>query len=78
MTDLRIGAIGCGYWGPNLIRNFVEIRGAEVIAISDLQQEPMKRMQERFPRIEHSTRNYRDLFNMELDAVVIATRPAPH
>jgi len=78
MTDLRLGAIGCGYWGPNLIRNFVEIPNAEVIAISDLQQEPMKRMLERFPRIEHSTRNYRDLFDMGLDAVVIATPPATH
>ena len=31
MTELRIGAIGCGYWGPNLIRNFVEIPGAVVV-----------------------------------------------
>ncbi len=78
MTDLRIGAIGCGYWGPNLIRNFVEIPGAQVIAISDLQQEPMNRMMQRFPQIETSTRDYRDMFDMGLDAVVIATPPATH
>jgi len=78
MTDLRIGAIGCGYWGPNLIRNFVEVPGAQVIAISDLQQEPMNRMMQRFPQIETSTRDYRDMFNMDLDAVVIATPPATH
>lgn len=78
MTDLRIGAIGCGYWGPNLIRNFIEIPGAQVIAVSDLQQEPLSRMMQRFPQIEVSTRDYRDLFNMGLDAVVIATPPATH
>jgi predicted dehydrogenase len=78
MTDLRIGAIGCGYWGPNLIRNFIEIPGAQVIAISDLQQEPLTRMMQRFPQIEVSTRDYRDLFDMNLDAVVIATPPATH
>ena len=78
MTDLRIGAIGCGYWGPNLIRNFIEIPGAQVIAISDLQPDPLTRIMQRFPQIEHSTRDYQDLFGMNLDAVVIATPPATH
>lgn len=76
MTDLRIGAIGCGYWGPNLIRNFVEIPGANVIVVSDLQVEPMNRMRQRFPQIEHAVRDYREMFDMDLDAVVIATPPA--
>lgn len=78
MTDLRIGAIGCGYWGPNLIRNFVEIPGASVIAISDLQEESMKRIMQRFPQIERSMRDYREMFDLDLDAVVIATPPATH
>ena len=78
MTDLRIGAIGCGYWGPNLIRNFVENPGASVIAVSDLQVEPMNRMRQRFPEIEYAVRDYREMFTMNLDAVVIATPPATH
>jgi predicted dehydrogenase len=78
MTDLRLGAIGCGYWGPNLIRNFVEIPGVQVVAVSDIQQEPMNRIMARFPLIEESTRDYRDFFTMNLDAVVVATPPATH
>jgi predicted dehydrogenase len=78
MTDLRIGAIGCGYWGPNLIRNFVELPGVHVVAVSDIQQEPLTRIRQRFPLIENSTRDYRDFFDMDLDAVVIATPPATH
>ena len=78
MTDLRIGAIGCGYWGPNLIRNFIEIPGAVVVAVADLQPEPLNRMMQRFPQIETSTSDYRDLFDLNLDAVVIATPPATH
>ena len=78
MTDLRIGAIGCGYWGPNLIRNFVEIPGANIVVVSDLQVEPMNRMRQRFPQIEHAVRDYREMFDMDLDAVVIATPPATH
>lgn len=78
MADLRIGAIGCGYWGPNLIRNFVEIPGAVVVAIADLQRDSLNRMLERFPQIGTATQDYRDLFEMNLDAVVIATPPASH
>ena len=72
MTDLRIGAIGCGYWGPNLIRNFVENPGASVIAVSALQVEPMNRMRQRFPEIEYAVRDYREMFDMNLDAVSLA------
>ncbi len=78
MTDLRIGAIGCGYWGPNLIRNFVEIPGADVVVVSDLQTEPIHRIRQRFPQIAHGVRDYRELFDMNLDGVVIATPPATH
>ena len=78
MTDIRLGAIGCGYWGPNLIRNFVEIPDSQMIAISDLHQEPMDRIMRRYPEIETSTTDYRELFDMGLDAVVIATPPATH
>ena len=55
MNLVRVGAIGCGYWGPNLIRNFVEIPGSEVVAIADLQQEAVNRMLERFPQIKTAT-----------------------
>ena len=31
MTLTNIGVIGCGYWGPNLLRNFAE---NEVVQLS--------------------------------------------
>ena len=49
-----------------------------VIAVSDLQVEPMNRMRQRFPEIEYAVRDYREMFTMNLDAVVIATPPATH
>ena len=33
---LLMGVVGCGYWGPNLIRNFHNNPEAEVVAIADL------------------------------------------
>ena len=33
---MRIGVIGYGYWGPNLVRNFAELPEYQVVAVSDL------------------------------------------
>src|SRR5205809_7577407 len=32
---VRVGVIGCGYWGPNLIRNLLKVPGCRVVAIAD-------------------------------------------
>ncbi len=76
--DLRVAAIGCGYWGPNLIRNVVEMPNVELVAIADLQQERLDDMLNRFPQIPVATRDYQDLFSLDLDGVVIATPPHTH
>jgi predicted dehydrogenase len=77
MKPLRIGAIGSGYWGPNLIRNFVELADSELIAVADLNEARLAYIKERYPTVQ-VTRNYRDLFSLKLDAVVVATPPATH
>ena len=78
MNTLKIGAIGCGYWGPNLIRNFVEIPTTELIAVADLDQDRLQHMQSRYSQIKHTTQDYRDFFKLDLDAVVISTPPQTH
>jgi len=77
MERLRIGAIGAGYWGPNLIRNFVELPTTDLIAVADLKTERLDHLKRLYPSIQ-TTQNYTDLFQMNLDAVVIATPPATH
>jgi len=77
-NTIRVGAIGCGYWGPNLIRNFIEIPNSELVVVADLDQKLLQRMSNRFHQIQQTTTNYRDLFDMDLDAVVIATPPQTH
>ena len=77
-SQLRVGVIGCGYWGPNLIRNFVEIPEAELVAIVDLEAERLAHMQRRFPQISVTAHDYQQLFSLDLDAVVIATPPHTH
>src|SRR5215217_4809824 len=78
MNRIRIGGIGCGYWGPNIIRNFIEMPSLEFVAVADLQQSRLDHMQTRYPQIKVATENYRDLFNIGLDAVTISTPPHTH
>lgn len=74
---IRVGVIGCGYWGPNLVRNFVEIPTSTVVAVADLNQKRLNHIQGCYPQIA-VTKDYRDLFRLGLDATVIATPPATH
>lgn len=77
MDRVRLGVIGCGYWGPNLIRNFMELPRSEVVAVADLRDERLAHVQGRYPNVV-TTRDYRALFSMGLDGVVVATPPAAH
>lgn len=77
MTAIRVGAIGYGYWGPNLARNFYELSGSELVAIVDRKEEQLKRAKSKYPDIV-LTKDYNELFDMGLDAIVISTPPKTH
>jgi predicted dehydrogenase len=77
MDQIKVGVIGCGYWGPNLIRNFVEIPTSDVVMVADLNEERLCQIKSRYPQI-NVTKEYTDLFTLGLDAVVIATPPKTH
>ena len=77
MNTTRIGVIGSGYWGPNLIRNFVEIPTSKMVAVADLDEGRLAYIQSRYPQIQ-TTKDYHDLFELDLDAIIVATPPATH
>lgn len=78
MKKLKIGVIGCGYWGPNLIRNFIEIPETTVVAVADLDNSRLDHIHTCYPQIPNFTHDFRALFTMDLDAVVISTPPQTH
>ena len=77
MNKIRLGVIGSGYWGPNLIRNYVALPEAEVVCVADVKQDRLDHIKGLYPKIE-TTKDYTDFFYMNLDAVVVATPPASH
>lgn len=75
---LRVAVVGLGYWGPNLLRNLVELDEAEVVLICDQRQEKLELSGRRYPAIDATT-SYLDVISDErVDAVVIATPVATH
>jgi len=74
---IKVGLIGCGYWGPKLARNFHELPEAELSWASDLQLERLQHMQSLYPHV-HVTQNHRDILAADVDAVVIATPVSTH
>src|ERR1700691_5359298 len=75
---LRVGVIGYGYWGPNLVRNFVESGRAQVSCVSDLNSTRLALAKARYPGIETSTHALEVIGNPALDALVIATPVSSH
>lgn len=75
---IRIGVIGCGYWGPNLVRNCYEARDAQVTCVSDLREDRLATIQSRYPTVR-VTRDSRELIDdPSIDAVAVATPVSTH
>lgn len=75
---VRVGITGCGYWGPNLVRNFHELPNAEIAAVCDSRPERLRPLAKKFPSVKLTTR-YQDLVSdPSIDALVIATPISTH
>ncbi len=76
---IRVGVIGYGYWGPNLVRNFSEQPDRfKVAAVSDMRPERLQLAHGRYPAIR-VTPDANDLINdREIDALAIATPVSSH
>ena len=73
-----VGVIGCGYWGPNLIRNFADNEAARLQWVCDTDAKRLAGIARRYPSARTAT-NCAALFDdPELDAVVVATPVATH
>ena len=75
---LRIGVIGYGYWGPNIVRNFYSNAGSEVTMVCDMNQQTLKKVKNTYQQI-NVTSDIDELINhREVDAIAIATPVFTH
>ncbi len=77
-APLAVGIAGCGYWGPNLARNFDSHPHAEVRALCDPEPDRLGHMRKLYPRAGLFHQFDRMLEGPPLDAVVIATPVRTH
>jgi predicted dehydrogenase len=70
---IKVGVVGCGYWGPNLIRNLRQASDCHLKVICDTSEQRLKHMRKLHQDVA-TTNAYADLLqDAELDAIVVAT-----
>jgi predicted dehydrogenase len=78
MSDVRLGVVGLGYWGPNLARNFNVLDGCELSWCCDADPDARERWAGAFPSARFTADLDEVLADGDLDAVVIATGVQSH
>ena len=73
-----VAQIGCGYWGPNLLRNFSALPGCSVKYVVDSSPERRGFVERNFPRTFAIGTVDTVLKDPEVDAIVIATPAGSH
>ena len=71
--QIKVGVVGCGYWGPNLIRNFRSLPECSLEMMCDLDEKRLTHLSSLYPEVERSADYGHMLNGAGLDAVVIAT-----
>jgi len=75
---IRVGVAGYGYWGPNLVRNFIASRQFEVVAVADPCVAPREALARSYPGVLAIADAAELMAREDIDAVAIATPVATH
>lgn len=75
---VQVAAIGYGYWGPKLVRNFSALETCQLVSISDLNETRLRKIKTAYPQIEVTTDTSALLNRPDIDAVAIATPVHTH
>ena len=72
-STLKIGVIGYGYWGPNVVRNFYNADNATVAYVADLSPKSLQRVRQTYPTMPVTTNPAEVFTDPGIDAVAIVT-----
>lgn len=76
-APISVGVVGCGYWGPLLVRNFRSLGNCHLRAVCDSSPARLKHVKSLYPDVECLTEFDRFFDDVPVDAIVIAT-PVKH
>lgn len=76
--EVRVGVIGCGYWGPQLIRNIEAMSGARLTAVADQREERLEYLRRNHPSARRFRHHLELLSSGLVDAVVVSTPICTH
>lgn len=77
-TPLRIGVVGFGYWGPNLVRNVHKLADSDLVAVCDAAPANLAKFSSAYPDVPVCASLDEMLATHEVDAVVVATSAPSH
>ena len=70
---IRIGVIGYGYWGPNIVRNLRGLDGCQVSAVCDQSPTALGRVKQAHPDLAVTTQLSELVTSPEIDAIAVVT-----
>lgn len=75
---LRVGVIGYGYWGPNIVRNLSCIEGVKVLSVCDKNPHAQKRIKSAYPEIKVCSESSEITASKDIDIVAVITPVSTH
>ena len=77
-NEIVLAQLGCGYWGPNLLRNFSELPNCRVKYVADSSPERRAFIGTHFPRTQAVETAATVLADPEVAAIIVATPAGTH
>jgi len=75
---MKIGVVGLGYWGPNLVRNFLSTNSVDGVVCCDVQEKRLQVAKQKFPSVEVTTSFEGLLERDDVEAIAVATPVSTH
>lgn len=77
-NPITVGVVGCGYWGPNLIRNFRAVPGCRLKTICDVSEDRLRHLKGLYTEVHCETSYDKMVADPEIDAISVATSVKHH
>ena len=75
---VRVALVGCGYWGPKVIRAAASLPDVEVVALVDFREDLREALLRHYPLANSTSTLAEALAAGPIDAVIVATNPSTH